>query len=118
LPAVVAAVASLKVKSCLIYGEAVVCDQQGLAVFKLLRSGGRVKHDAHLIASEQVPGLDQGEEPVVAGSEARVGRGLGQAAMTKNGRALGNHGRRQVQDIRSREGTRRRGCGTKIRPQT
>jgi hypothetical protein len=43
-----AAVNSLKVKSCLIDGEAVVCDEQGLAAFNLLRRGGRVKHEAHL----------------------------------------------------------------------
>src|SRR3977135_2266276 len=40
LPSVLAAVTSLKVRSCLIDGEAVVCDERGLAVFKLLRRGG------------------------------------------------------------------------------
>jgi bifunctional non-homologous end joining protein LigD len=50
LPSVAAVVASLKVNSCLIDGEAVVCDEQGLAVFNLLRHGGRIKHEAHLIA--------------------------------------------------------------------
>jgi bifunctional non-homologous end joining protein LigD len=66
LPSVVAAVASLKAKSCLIDGEAVVCDQQGLAVFKLLRSGGRVKHDAHLIAFDliELDGQDLRREPI------------------------------------------------------
>jgi hypothetical protein len=54
LPAVVAAVSQLEVKSYLIDGEAVVCDEQGLAVFKLLRNGGRVKHDAHLIAFDLI----------------------------------------------------------------
>jgi bifunctional non-homologous end joining protein LigD len=36
-PAIVAAVNALKVRSCLIDGEAVACDDQGLAVFELLR---------------------------------------------------------------------------------
>ncbi len=34
LPAVVTALNMLKVRSCVIDGEAVVCDKQGLAVFK------------------------------------------------------------------------------------
>jgi len=36
-PAIVAAVNALKVRSCLIDGEAVACDKSGLAVFDLLR---------------------------------------------------------------------------------
>jgi ATP-dependent DNA ligase len=36
-PLVVAAVAKLQVRSCLIDGEAIVCDANGLAVFDLLR---------------------------------------------------------------------------------
>jgi bifunctional non-homologous end joining protein LigD len=36
-PAIVEAVNHLKVRSCLIDGEAVACDEQGLAVFELLR---------------------------------------------------------------------------------
>jgi bifunctional non-homologous end joining protein LigD len=36
-PAIVAAVNALKVRSCLIDGEAVACDKHGLAVFELLR---------------------------------------------------------------------------------
>jgi hypothetical protein len=50
LPAVVAAVSLLEVKSCLIDGEAVVCNERGLAVVSLLRRDGRIKHEAHLIA--------------------------------------------------------------------
>jgi hypothetical protein len=38
------------VRSCLIDGEVVVCDEQGLAVFDLLRRGSRVRHEAHLYA--------------------------------------------------------------------
>jgi bifunctional non-homologous end joining protein LigD len=49
-PAVVKAVERLEVKTCLIDGEIVVCDERGLAVFDLLRHGRRVKPDAHLIA--------------------------------------------------------------------
>jgi tetratricopeptide (TPR) repeat protein len=37
-PQIVTAVASLQVRSCLIDGEAIICDSNGLAVFKLLRS--------------------------------------------------------------------------------
>jgi bifunctional non-homologous end joining protein LigD len=66
LPAVVAAVSQLKVTSCLIDGEVVVCDEQGLAVFNLLRRGGRVKHDAHLIAFDllKLDGRDLQREPI------------------------------------------------------
>jgi ATP-dependent DNA ligase len=60
-----AAVNLLNIKSCLIDGEAVVCDEQGLAVFSLLRRDGRVKHDAHLIAFDliELDGLDLRQEP-------------------------------------------------------
>jgi bifunctional non-homologous end joining protein LigD len=49
-PAVVKAVEQLDIYSCLIDGEIVVCDEQVLAVFDLLRHGSRVKHEAHLYA--------------------------------------------------------------------
>jgi ATP-dependent DNA ligase len=42
-PLVVAAVATLPVRSCLIDGEAIVSDEAGLAVFELIRS---FRHDA------------------------------------------------------------------------
>ena len=42
-PQIVAAVTLLPVRSCLIDGEAVVCDESGLAVFELLRG---YRHDA------------------------------------------------------------------------
>ena len=42
-PAIVEAVNQLKARSCLIDGEAVVCDENGLAVFERLRH----KHEAH-----------------------------------------------------------------------
>jgi bifunctional non-homologous end joining protein LigD len=49
-PSATAAIAALKVKSCLIDGEIVICNEKGLAVFELLRRGGRIKHEAHLFA--------------------------------------------------------------------
>jgi bifunctional non-homologous end joining protein LigD len=39
-PLAAAAIAKLPVRSCLIDGEAIVCDANGLAVFDLLRCGG------------------------------------------------------------------------------
>src|SRR5262245_48030696 len=42
-PAIVEAVNRLKARSCLIDGEGVICDEQGLAVFERLRH----KHEAH-----------------------------------------------------------------------
>jgi bifunctional non-homologous end joining protein LigD len=53
-PAVVKAIEQLEVKSCLIDGELVVCDERGLAVFNLLRHGRQVKPEAHLIAFDLV----------------------------------------------------------------
>ena len=49
-PAVMEALKALEVRSCLIDGEVVVCDERGLAVFDLLRRGDRVKQSAHLYA--------------------------------------------------------------------
>jgi bifunctional non-homologous end joining protein LigD len=50
-PAVINAVEQLDIGSCLIDGEIVVCDEQGLAVFDLLRQGSRIKRDAHLVVA-------------------------------------------------------------------
>src|SRR5262249_16507146 len=44
-PAVMRAVEQLEIFSCLIDGEIVVCNEQGLAVFDLLRQGPRIKHE-------------------------------------------------------------------------
>jgi bifunctional non-homologous end joining protein LigD len=65
-PTVAAAVGLLKVRSCLIDGEVVVCDEHGLAVFDLLRQGNRVKHEAHLIAFDllELDGRDLRREPI------------------------------------------------------
>jgi bifunctional non-homologous end joining protein LigD len=43
-PLIVEAVNALKVRSCLIDGEAVACDQNGLAVFELLREKRQGRH--------------------------------------------------------------------------
>jgi hypothetical protein len=48
-PLVVAAVAALPVRSCLIDGEATVSDEAGLAVFELLRS---FRHDHAFFAPD------------------------------------------------------------------
>jgi bifunctional non-homologous end joining protein LigD len=47
-PAMVAAMNHLPVRSCLIDGEVVACDENGLAIFDLLRHGPRRKSDALL----------------------------------------------------------------------
>jgi hypothetical protein len=49
-PAVVAAMNHLPVRSCLIDGEVVACNENGLAIFDLLRHGPRCKSDALLVA--------------------------------------------------------------------
>jgi bifunctional non-homologous end joining protein LigD len=66
LPSVLAAVTSLKVKSCLIDGEVAVCDERGLAVFKLLRRGGRIKREAMLFAFDllELDGVDLRSRPL------------------------------------------------------
>jgi bifunctional non-homologous end joining protein LigD len=43
-PLIVEAVNMLKVRSCLIDGEAVVCEENGLAVFERLRQEGQGRH--------------------------------------------------------------------------
>ena len=53
-PSIVEAIEVLRVRSCLIDGELVVCDESGLAVFELLRNGRQVKREAHLIAFDLV----------------------------------------------------------------
>jgi bifunctional non-homologous end joining protein LigD len=65
-PAVVTAVGQLNIGSCLIDGEVVVCDEQGLAVFDLLRHGRRVKHEAHLYAFDllELDGRDLMRAPI------------------------------------------------------
>jgi bifunctional non-homologous end joining protein LigD len=46
-PQIVEAVSKLKVRSCLIDGEAIVCDEDGLAVFDLIRRSGTITRAVH-----------------------------------------------------------------------
>jgi hypothetical protein len=50
----------------------VVCDEQGLAVFDLLRRGDRVKQNAHLVAFDQRAAVDLQK----VGPRGRVKRGV------------------------------------------
>jgi bifunctional non-homologous end joining protein LigD len=83
-PAIAEAVSMLAVRSCLIDGEVVVCDEQGLAVFNLLRRGNRVKHKAHLIAFDllELDGRDLRGEPIETRKTelARLARHVGPAS--------------------------------------
>lgn len=53
-PSIVSALHALRCVSCHIDGEAVVCDEQGLASFNLLRTGSRVKAQAFLYAFDLI----------------------------------------------------------------
>jgi ATP-dependent DNA ligase len=59
------AVNKLPVRSCLIDGEAIVCDQNGLAVFELIR-----RHGALAIQAKAHCGKEEAAE---GGSQARHG---------------------------------------------
>ena len=45
-PLITAAIEKLSARSCVIDGEAIVCDESGLAVFDLIRGHGTCQHDA------------------------------------------------------------------------
>jgi bifunctional non-homologous end joining protein LigD len=64
-PLAAAAVAALPVRSCLIDGEAIICDDNGLAVFKLIRSY-RKGHTATLCAFDliEIDGQDLHRQPI------------------------------------------------------
>ena len=64
-PLVVEAVNHLKVRSCLIDGEVVCCDERGLAIFSTLRRP-RNEPDAFLYAFDllELDGLDMRREPI------------------------------------------------------
>ena len=64
-PFIAIAVSKLPVRSCLIDGEAVVCDQNGLAVFDLIRGHGS-KASAVLCAFDllELDGKDLRREPI------------------------------------------------------
>jgi bifunctional non-homologous end joining protein LigD len=77
-PTVTAALAALKVTSCLIDGEITVCDHTGLPVFDLLRHGRRVKSEAILWAFDllELDGEDLRSRPIEARKQklARIGK--------------------------------------------
>jgi bifunctional non-homologous end joining protein LigD len=52
------AVSKLPVRSCLIDGEAVVCDENGLAVFELIRRNGNGDCDRALLCAFDLLELD------------------------------------------------------------
>jgi bifunctional non-homologous end joining protein LigD len=64
-PLVADAMAKLPVESCLIDGEAIICDDNGLAVFQLLRSY-RNGHAATLCAFDliEIDGRDLRRQPI------------------------------------------------------
>jgi bifunctional non-homologous end joining protein LigD len=64
-PLVASAVAALPARSCVIDGEAIVCDENGLAVFELIRGGGS-KTSAVLCASDllELDGRDLRRRPI------------------------------------------------------
>src|ERR1700716_2786797 len=64
-PLIVEAVNHLKVRSCLIDGEAVCCDEKGLAIFQKLRQR-REEHSAFLYAFDllELNGADLRREPI------------------------------------------------------
>jgi bifunctional non-homologous end joining protein LigD len=88
-PAVVKAVAQLDVRSCLVDGELVVCNDQGLAVFELLRRGHHIKPQAHVVAFDllQLDGRDLCGKPIEA-RKAELGKLVNGAAA---GLQLGEH---------------------------
>jgi ATP-dependent DNA ligase len=73
-PAIVEAVTALRARSCLLDGEAVVCDANGLAVFERLRyqRGGR---DVFLFAFDllELDGADLRREPFETIVSKRLG---------------------------------------------
>jgi bifunctional non-homologous end joining protein LigD len=64
-PLVASAVAALPARSCVIDGEAIVCDENGLAVFELIRGGGS-KTSAVLCAFDllELDGRDLRRRPI------------------------------------------------------
>jgi bifunctional non-homologous end joining protein LigD len=64
-PAAAAAVSALPVRSCVIDGEAIVCDETGLAVFELIRRR-RAHLDAVLCAFDllELDGVDLTQQPI------------------------------------------------------
>jgi bifunctional non-homologous end joining protein LigD len=64
-PFMAMAVASLPVRSCLIDGEAIVCDKSGLAVFELIRCRGTIASAVHCAFDLlELDGEDLRREPI------------------------------------------------------
>src|SRR5215831_3616140 len=65
LPFIAMAVAKLPVRSCLIDGEAIVCDESGLAVFDLIRRHGALASAVHCAFDLlELDGRDLRREPI------------------------------------------------------
>ena len=67
-PLVVAAIEALWARSCIIDGELAKCDERGLPMFDLLRTGPRAKTDVALFAFDllELNGEDLRREPIEA----------------------------------------------------
>jgi bifunctional non-homologous end joining protein LigD len=64
-PFIATAVGKLPVRSCLIDGEAIVCDEHGLAVFDLIRRHGRLASAVHCAFDLlELDGKDLRREPI------------------------------------------------------
>jgi bifunctional non-homologous end joining protein LigD len=64
-PFVAMSVGKLPVRSCLIDGEAIVCDKSGLAVFELVRRHGTIASTVHCAFDLlELNGLDLRREPI------------------------------------------------------
>ncbi len=87
-PLAAAAIAALPARSCVIDGEAIVCDDDGLAVFDLIRGHGRNAR-AILCAFDllEVNGVDICQEPI----EERKRRLAGLLRLPHDGIALNEH---------------------------
>jgi len=65
-PSVISAVNHLPVRTCLIDGEVVACDENGLAIFDQLRHGPRQKSHALLVVFDllELDGVDLRRKPI------------------------------------------------------
>ena len=64
-PLIATAVKSLPVRSCLIDGEAIVCDKSGLAAFELIRRRGTIASAVHCAFDLlELDGEDQRRQPI------------------------------------------------------
>jgi bifunctional non-homologous end joining protein LigD len=64
-PSIATAVGKLPVRSCLIDGEAIVCDENGLAIFDLIRGHGALASAVHCVFDLlELDGKDLRREPI------------------------------------------------------